>query len=130
MNTKTLKAKLDKVFSLFIRTRDSKEFNFEYFKCISCGEIKPYAQADCSHYYGRTILATRFDEKNCNSGCRKCNRFMEGNRQGYAQGLIRKYGEGILDLLEIKSFTTCKYGHFEYEQLIKHYRAMTEALKR
>ncbi|MFK2167960.1 recombinase, partial [Bacteroides fragilis] len=48
-----LKAKLDKVFSLYIRLRDSKPFNYRFFKCISCGEIKPFEQADCGHFHSR-----------------------------------------------------------------------------
>ena len=55
-----LKAKLDKEFSLFIRLRDCMPNG--YFRCISCGQIKPFTQADCGHYFSRTHLATRFDE--------------------------------------------------------------------
>ena len=74
-----LKARLDKEFSLFIRLRDSSG---GYFKCISCGQIKPFEQADCGHYINRQHMSTRFDEMNCNAQCRKCNRFMEGNMSG------------------------------------------------
>jgi len=35
-----LKAKLDKEFSLFIRLRDAMPNG--YFRCISCGQIKPH----------------------------------------------------------------------------------------
>ena len=52
-----LKAKLDKEFSLFIRLRDCMPNGF--FRCISCGQIKPFTQADCGHYFSRTHLATR-----------------------------------------------------------------------
>lgn len=52
-----LKAKLDKEFSLFIRLRDCMPNG--YFRCISCGQIKPFEQADCGHYFSRTHLATR-----------------------------------------------------------------------
>lgn len=65
-----LKAKLDKEFSLFIRLRDCMPNG--YFRCISCGQIKPFEQADCGHYFSRTHLATRFDEDNCNAECRHC----------------------------------------------------------
>ena len=58
-----LKAKLDKEFSLFIRLRDVMPNG--YFRCISCGQIKPFEQADCGHYFSRTHLATRFNEDNC-----------------------------------------------------------------
>ena len=60
-----LKAKLDKEFSLFIRLRDAMPNG--YFRCISCGQIKPFTQADCGHYFSRTHLATRFDENNCHA---------------------------------------------------------------
>lgn len=65
-----LKAKLDKEFSLFIRLRDCMPNGF--FRCISCGQIKPFVQADCGHYFSRTHLATRFDENNCHAECRHC----------------------------------------------------------
>ena len=65
-----LKAKLDKEFSLFIRLRDAMPNG--YFRCISCGQIKPFTQADCGHYFSRTHLATRFDENNCHAECRHC----------------------------------------------------------
>ena len=128
---KTLKAKLDKVFSLYIRQRDSLDSNGTlFFKCISCGKIKPFEQADCGHYYGRANMALRFDEKNCNSQCRKCNRFSEGNRQGYAIGLQEKFGKTILDTLQIKSLQLTKMAVFEYEVLIKHYQDLLKDIKK
>ena len=123
-----LKAKLDKEFSLFIRLRDTMPSGF--FRCISCGQIKPYEQADCGHYINRQHMSTRFDETNCNAQCRKCNRFMEGNIQGYRQGLIAKYGEQRVLLLEAKKYQTRKYSVFEYRQLIKYYNALWKKLKK
>ena len=122
-----LKAKLDKEFSLFIRLRDTMPSGF---RCISCGQIKPYEQADCGHYINRQHMSTRFDETNCNAQCRKCNRFMEGNIQGYRQGLIAKYGEQRVLLLEAKKNQTRKYSDFEYRELIKYYNALWKKLKK
>lgn len=64
--------KLDRVFSEYIRLRDSKPYGYKYFRCISCGMVKPYEQMDCGHFIGRTHMATRFDEKNCNGECKSC----------------------------------------------------------
>ena len=114
-----LKAKLDKVFSEYIRKRDTRN---GVFKCISCGRILPYEQADCGHYINRKHMSTRFDEMNCNAQCRSCNRFDEGNIQGYRRGLVSEYGEQKVLLLESKKNTTRKYSDFEYEILIKHYK--------
>ena len=114
-----LKAKLDKVFSEYIRKRDT---NNGVFRCISCGKILPYEQADCGHYINRKHMSTRFDEMNCNAQCRSCNRFDEGNMQGYRRGLVAEYGEQKVLLLESKKNTTRKYSDFEYGELIKHYK--------
>ena len=116
-----LKAKLDKVFSQYIRLRDRMPGGV--FRCISCGQIKPIEQADCGHYINRQHMATRFSEINCNAQCRSCNRFDEGNMQGYRRGLVQKYGEQRVLLLESMKHETRKYTDFEYEALIKHYRA-------
>lgn len=123
-----LVAKLDKVFSRYIRLRDCMPNG--YFRCISCGQIKPFEQADCGHYINRQHMSTRFDEMNCNAQCRKCNRFMEGNMQGYRQGLVAKYGEQRVLLLEAKKKQTRKYADFEYEQLIKYYKALGDKLRK
>lgn len=123
-----LKTKLDKEFSLFIRLRDAMPNG--YFKCISCGQIKPFEQADNGHYINRQHMNTRFDEMNCNAQCRHCNRFMEGNIQNYRKGLIAKYGEQRVILLEAKQAISRKFADFEYEQLIKYYKALNKKLRK
>lgn len=123
-----LRAKLDREFSRYIRLRDALPDGT--FKCISCGQVKPISQADCGHYINRKHMATRFDEMNCNAQCIACNRFDEGNMSGYRQGLVRKYGERSVLLLEAKKNQTRKYSDFEYHALIKHYKAETERLSK
>lgn len=123
------KAKLDRVFSQYIRLRDSKPYGYKYFKCISCGQIKPYEQADCGHYINRQHMATRFDEMNCHGQCRSCNRFDEGNMQGYRTGLVKLYGENKVQLLESKKYTSVKISPYEYRELIKYYTALVNRMK-
>ena len=123
-----LVAKLDKVFSRYIRLRDAMPNG--YFRCISCGQIKPYEQADCGHYINRQHMITRFDEMNCNAQCRKCNRFMEGNIQGYRQGLIAKYGEKRVLILESMKNQMRKYADFELTELTKYYKALGDKLSK
>lgn len=50
---KTWIEKLDRVFSLYIRLRDSKEFHFKGCRCISCGKVKPYDMFDAGHFVSR-----------------------------------------------------------------------------
>ena len=114
-----LVTKLDKVFSLYIRLRDSMPNG--YFKCISCGQIKRFDQADCGHFYSRTHMATRFDEDNCSAECSFCNRFKADHLIGYQTNLIKKIGQGRFELLQVKSKSTKKWCDFELETMIKHY---------
>lgn len=115
-------AKLDAIFSRFIRLRDSKEYNHKAFRCISCGELKPYEQSDCGHYISRRFMATRYSEINCNAQCRFCNRFSEGNFSGYREGLIKKYGEEKVLRLEAAKNSISKVGIFELEEFITYYK--------
>ena len=125
-----LKAKLDKVFSLYIRLRDSKPFNYRFFKCISCGEIKPFEQADCGHFHSRRHLSTRFDEDSAHAECRACNRFSADHLINYEKNLIAKIGQQKFDLLKVKAAGTSKMSDFEYEQLIKYYKALNKKLRK
>ena len=119
--------KLDTVFSTFIRLRDSQSNGT--FKCISCGRTLPYDQADCGHYINRKHMATRFSEMNCNAQCRSCNRFDEGNIQGYRRGLIIKYEEPATALLEARKNQINKITEYEYQAMIAHYKAEIKRLK-
>lgn len=124
----SLMNKLDAVFSEFIRLRDTRDDGT--FVCISCGRILPYEQADCGHYINRKHMSTRFSEKNCNAQCRSCNRFDEGNIQGYRRGLVAKYGEQAVLLLEVSKNRINKISSFEYQAMIDHYRKEVRRLKK
>ena len=62
--------KLDRVFSLYIRLRDTMPGG--YVRCISCGQIKKFEDVDCGHFHSRRHMATRFDEDNAHAECRHC----------------------------------------------------------
>ena len=116
---------LDKAFSEFIRQRDAKN---GIVKCISCGKLVPWKESDCGHFQNRKHMATRYDEQNCNAQCRSCNRFDEGNMEGYRKGLIQKYGEGTPEKLYIKKFNICKISQTEVNILTKYYKRKTKEL--
>jgi 5-methylcytosine-specific restriction endonuclease McrA len=111
---------LDRIFSEYIRRRDSDENG--YGRCISCGKIVHWKDADAGHFVNRAHMALRYDEKNVNLQCRSCNRFDEGNSIGYSEGLVRKYGPEVLDYLKIKKHNLCKFGKFEIDLLKKEYK--------
>ncbi len=116
---KTLKNDLDTTFAKFIKKRDSDGIHF---RCISCNTPKPIDQFNAGHYFSRGALSIRWDEKNVNGQCISCNKWKSGNIQGYEKGLIRKYGKGIFQELEIKKAQSKKYARFELGILIIHYK--------
>lgn len=113
--------KLDKVFSLYIRLRDTMPGG--YFRCISCGQVKPFRMADCGHYHSRRNMSVRYDEDNAHAECSYCNRFKSDHLIGYRENLIRKIGQQRFDFLAWKANRTKKYTDFELNELIKYYTA-------
>ena len=67
-------------------------------------------------------MSTRYDEKNVNGQCIYCNMFLAGNIQGYQIGLNKKYGEEVLQHLEIKKNNISNLGKFELTVLIDEYK--------
>ena len=128
MPKSSLKTHLDTAFAMFIRLRDAMPNGM--FRCISCGRLLPFDQSDCGHYINRQHMATRFNEKNCKAQCRKCNRFDEGNIQGYRRGLIAKYGEPTVLMLEAMKNQINKISDFEYRAMIDYYRKEVKRLKK
>lgn len=90
---KTWIDKLDKVFSLYIRLRDSKEFGFRAARCISCGDVKPFDMFDAGHFVSRNAMAIRWDEDNVHAECCRCNRMQGDHLLGYRKNLILKLGQ-------------------------------------
>ena len=123
-------AKADKYFSLFIRLRDCMPYQGKAGRCISCGKLIPFEDGDCGHYINRQHMSLRYSELNCNFQCRHCNRFDEGNIQGYRKGLIQKIGLTKVEMLEAMKYTTNKLSAFELEAIAKDYKQKAEELKK
>lgn len=121
-------AKLDRVFSRYIRLRDA--YPNGTFSCISCGRIKPIGEADCGHFISRANMATRYDECNCHAECRHCNRFSSTHLLGYRQSIIRKYGEAEYERLEHEARTIKKWTDYELETMIKFYKRQGDFLSK
>lgn len=117
-----MKTKLDKIFSLYIRTRDNGV-------CISCGKKCEITQCDCGHFFSRGILSLRYNEINCNTQCKECNQFKSGNIKEYEKALKSKYGENIIDeLREIKN-KHLQLKDADYKELIEVYKNKLKELK-
>lgn len=113
-------AKLDKVFSEYIRRRDTVG---GVGNCCSCGKSTLYGAGDCGHFINRRWMATRWREDNCHFQCRFDNRFNEGDLPGYYKFMVDKYGQDHVDYLYALSRETAKFTIPEIELMVKEYRA-------
>ena len=118
----------DRWFSKFIRLRDADDTGI--LNCISCGIPVHWKNADAGHFIKRQFMSLRFNEKNVNGQCRKCNWLLQGNDIEYAKGLVKKYGKGILEQLVATKHRTTHTGRFELKHIADYYRDKFNQLKK
>lgn len=123
---KTLVRKLDQIFSLYIRTRDSDKRG--YCKCCTCGKKLKIKQIHCGHFMSRRHMATRWDEENVSAQCCSCNTFRGGEQYKFALFLNEKYNTDKSSELLQKSRQTTKYSITDLEEMIEHYKTLLEKL--
>lgn len=92
--------KADRIFSKYIRLRYAVNF---FARCVTCGRVDHYSRMQNGHYIGRRIMATRYDEKNCNVQCSYCNETLGGNLVKYKAYLQRTYGPAVIPYLQQKA---------------------------
>lgn len=120
--------KLWRIFSEFIRLRDSNENGF--CRCFTCSAIRYYKNMDAGHGIARGNMATKFDEKNNHAQCKICNGPVgRGRPQIYKQEMDKKYGVGTWDEMQLKSRTVQKFGPFEIKAMELHYSEEVKRLK-
>ena len=112
-----LKKLLDKVFSEYIRRRDSG-------RCFTCGKRDDWKRMQCGHFISRSNNYLRFSEINCNCQCLRCNIFLYGNLLEYRRRLIKKFGTGIDERLEKEGRKIKQFGKAELEEKISFYRLL------
>lgn len=114
MRGKITIARAQKVFNLFIRNRDQDK------GCISCGDEVTQA----GHYFNAGhYTALRFNEMNVHGQCTRCNCFLHGNLIAYRQGLINRYKEKNVLLLESAArHSVKKWSKTELQWIIENYK--------
>ena len=122
---KSLIKRLDIVFSLYIRLKNSNENGF--CKCISCQKIQHYKEVDAGHFISRRHMSTRYDVNNVFPQCRYCNRYVAGNQWLYSQAL-EKIEKNLPEKLYLKSKQTVKYSNNDLEAMILYYNNLRNQL--
>lgn len=124
----SLETHLDIVFSLYIRLRDAMDGGMT--RCISCGRVFPFSQIQCGHYFGRANMSTRWDERNCNAECVRCNCFDGNHLEGYERNLVAKIGSEEYEDLCAQAHGMRKWSGCELREMIRHYTAEARRLSR
>jgi len=117
----------DRWFSRYIRLRSADKNGMA--KCITCGVYKQVKYMDCGHYIKRQDTSTRFNEMNCQTQCKRCNKFQQGNDVEFRKYLVEEYGENAVLLLEAQRHKTTKRGAFEIKAIADYYKQKYKELE-
>jgi hypothetical protein len=116
----SLEKKADAVFSQYIRLREADEGGTV--QCVTCQKLMHWKESQCGHFIKRASRGVRFDERNCNVQCHRCNFYLGGNDGVYAVYIIDHYGRETYDeLISWKSKEFKRY-RSDYEELIETYK--------
>lgn len=107
-----LKKKLDKVFSLYIRSKYPKN-------CYTCGRTNVVLQ--CGHFISRNHLITRWNENNCRPQCVGCNIWGGGKPLDFEENLKAELGDNVVEEMKHSRHTILKMTPHDYQTLITKY---------
>ena len=117
--------KLDAIFSQYIRLKDADHLGNAI--CFTCKKTDHWKKLQNGHFQSRKHYSTRWQEKNCQVQCPKCNVFNYGEQFLFSKYLDEKYGNGTAEELHIRSKETVKYSTDELEDMIKHYKNLVDS---
>ena len=104
---------LDIQTSRIVRRRDRK--------CVTCGS---YRNLQCSHFYSRRYLIIRFDLRNCNAMCGRCNLRHNHDPFPYMNYMQEHYGPDVLTELHALRMSLDKVNEDELRVMLEDYRRM------
>jgi hypothetical protein len=128
LSLSSLETKLDRVFSEYIRFKDADEGGTA--SCVTCGKLAYWREMDCGHYIKRSNRGTRWEPTNCGPQCTRCNRFMDGNMDEFADYICRNYGETERQRLMTLKRQAVKFTRSDLEEMILFYKAKLSTLNR
>jgi hypothetical protein len=115
----TITNRLDALTSRIVRLRDRR--------CVVCGSTE---NLQCGHYLSRVFVNVRWDLRNCNCQCARCNMAHEYNVWPYTTWMLQEYGAGVLTMLSAMAQSSKKMTRserLEIETLLKAELAIQEA---
>ena len=127
MKRSTIVKKLDKVFSIWIRSKDADHTG--QVECYTCGVSKNWKyEIDAGHFQSRGKYATRWNELNVKCQCKKCNGFRSGEQYLFSKHLDVEYGKGTADDIVFLSNQPARFTNAELLEKIKYYTELVKNL--
>jgi hypothetical protein len=117
ISRKGLIAKVDKLFSLYIRMSHADEEGFV--RCVTCGKKMPWRESQCGHWIKRGHHATRWHPMNAYPQCAGDNLYKNGLQDEMALHIQRVHGPETLEELIRLKHTTRKWSVPELRELIE-----------
>ena len=108
-------AKLDSVFSEYIRRRYAKD---DMAKCVTCGKVDHWKNQQAGHFMSRKHYSTRWDEENVQVQCAGCNVFRAGEQYKVSLYLGQEKSEELL----LKCHKTVKLSDVDLLEMIDTYK--------
>lgn len=78
----------DIYFSRYIRSRDKT--------CVICGSFQ---RLECGHFFSRSHLRIRWDERNAHANCHGCNQRHVYDQQPYIRFMQKTYSSKVIEEL-------------------------------
>lgn len=122
---KSLISKLDRIFSTYIRRKDSIGGRA---RCVTCGTVAHWKNMQNGHFISRRYMNLRWDEQNCHVQCKNCNENLHGNLAKYEQYIIQKYGIKVVFHLREQINTVNKIQVYELSEKIAYYEQKVKEL--
>jgi hypothetical protein len=108
---------LQQLVNRYVRQRDG---NF----CISCNK-EVQGKIDAGHMFSvGNYPSVRFDLRNINSQCIRCNQYNGGSLLEYRKYLIKKIGISDFEDLELKAHQNRQYSIPELKEMIEEYKIL------
>jgi len=121
VSRKTLKRKLDDIFSKYIRWRAADSDG--QCRCVTCKKTAHVTEMQNGHFQSRKHYSLRWHAYgNCNVQCYACNIPNKGEQWLHGRYIDQKYGEGTAERLYERTKTKRKFSDAELIQLEKHYK--------
>ena len=133
MKRSAIVKKLDKIFSIWVRSKDADHTG--QVDCYTCGVSKSWKyEIDAGHFMGRGKYATRWheedgDSKNVKPQCKKCNGFRSGEQFLFSKHLDEQYGKGTADEIVYLSNQLARFTNDELLKKIEHFTELVKSLK-